>query len=84
MPVFSGNQCECVGCGLRFVNVRAFDRHRIGKHGVKDGPKRRRCLDVGEVAAAGLQPSARGWRLPPRPYKGSRSRAGAPARRAGS
>ncbi len=81
-PIRRGQRCECNGCGAVFMNVRAFDRHRTGKHGVLEGPDRRRCLDGTEVVTIGLQPSARGWRLPPHPYNGSRSRAGAPARRA--
>ncbi len=78
-----GLRCECSECGEVFTNVRAFDRHRTGKRGVDEGPKRRRCLDGREMAAVSLQLSARGWRLPPRPYNGSKSPAGQPARRAG-
>lgn len=52
---------ECVGCELEFPSVRAFDAHRVGKQGVNDGPERRRCLTIPEMAAKGWRQNARGW-----------------------
>ena len=66
------NLCRC---GLDFGSVSAFDRHRVGKHaftfseGLEMDPPcedGRRCLDVDEMAAAGMELDPRGrWRLPP-------------------
>jgi hypothetical protein len=50
-----GNQCECSVCLLRFGGVRAFDDHRVGRHGA------RRCLTVGELAELGMYVTPRGW-----------------------
>jgi hypothetical protein len=63
----------CRACGKDFASVAAFDRHRVGVHAytfrqglLLDPPAEdgRRCLDVDEVRAAGMEPDARGrWCL---------------------
>lgn len=50
-----GNRCECSVCLLRFGGTRAFDRHRVGRHGA------RRCLEPGELLALGLHDTPGGW-----------------------
>ncbi len=52
---------ECARCELLFPSVRAFDAHLMGKHGVNDGPERRRCLTIPEMTARGWRQNARGW-----------------------
>lgn len=59
----------CGGCSLDFSSVRAFDGHRVGRHGytsteglrlvppVEDG---RRCLVPGELRDAGFVQDVRG------------------------
>lgn len=53
----------CTSCGVDFGSVKAFDAHRIGKHGYtfKEGlymdPPRedgRRCLDEEEMAGSSV------------------------------
>jgi hypothetical protein len=46
----------CVACGLDFASVAAFDRHRVGRH----DPDERRCLDLPEILAAGMELDSRG------------------------
>jgi hypothetical protein len=63
----------CVTCKTDFASVAAFDRHRIGVHeytfaeGLEFEPSRedgRRCMDVDEMLAAGMEQDARGrWRI---------------------
>lgn len=55
---------ECVGCDENFVSVASFDAHRTGKHGVLEGPARRRCLTLEEMSAVGWERTERGWRHP--------------------
>jgi len=66
----------CTTCGLDFGSVRAFDAHRVGKHGYlyEEGlrmvPPRmdgRRCLSVPELEARGFVTNNYGrWSLPGR------------------
>ena len=66
----------CTACGEDFGSVGAFDAHRVGKHaydfaeGLDMEPPRedgRRCLDAGELVAAGWHKDKRGrWRQPVR------------------
>jgi hypothetical protein len=58
----------CCACNTDFSSVSAFDKHRIGKHaytysqGLKfDRPAEdgRRCMDDGEMVAAGMELDAR-------------------------
>jgi hypothetical protein len=63
----------CRACRHDFASVKAFDRHRIGRHDytLADGFRRdppvehgRRCLDVDEIRAAGMELDRRGrWQL---------------------
>lgn len=46
----------CASCGLDFGSVSAFDKHRVGGH----DPDERRCLDVAEILAAGMELDLRG------------------------
>jgi hypothetical protein len=46
----------CASCGLDFSSVSAFDRHRAGRH----EPDERRCLDMAEILAAGMELDPRG------------------------
>lgn len=63
----------CCACLKDFASVKAFDAHRVGRHPysfaeglerdppVEDG---RRCLDVDEIGAAGMELDGRGrWYL---------------------
>ena len=54
-------QCECSTCGQRFGGVVAFDAHRVGKFGVRDGVDRRRCMTTDEMLSAGLSRNGHGW-----------------------
>lgn len=36
--------------------------HRVGQHGVKEGPDRRRCLTVDEMLAKGMTSNRHGYR----------------------
>ncbi|GAB2589183.1 FDXHR family putative zinc-binding protein [Microlunatus antarcticus] len=51
---------HCTSCHESFSNAFAGDRHRIGDHGVKVGPDRRRCRTADEMLEAGLVLNARG------------------------
>ena len=57
----------CASCGEDFASVRAFDRHRVGSHEVVwslENEHGRRCLDAGEMRAAGMAPCGRGrWQI---------------------
>jgi hypothetical protein len=55
------NFCKCAACGLRFLNVRAFDKHRAG-------PSRDRgCMTTPQLSEVGLELTPEGyWRLPKR------------------
>jgi len=56
----SGNRCECTACGEYFSSIQAFDRHRVGQHGID-----RRCLTVSDLTASGWSKHTRGhWVLP--------------------
>lgn len=51
-----GDHCQCATCGQYFNSARAFDRHRIGQHGIS-----RRCRSEFEVRRAGMSRNASGW-----------------------
>ena len=61
----------CGACGLDFSSVRAFDSHRVGRHGftLAEGLRRgrevgRRCLVVHELCDVGFAQDGRGrWGL---------------------
>lgn len=50
---------HCPVCHETFTSTTAGDMHRVGKHGVKDGPNRRRCLTPLEMIDAGMGLSKR-------------------------
>jgi hypothetical protein len=59
----------CTSCDCDFSSVAAFDRHRIGTHaytnaeGLKMEPLRedgRRCMEVDEMTAAGMELNSKG------------------------
>ena len=48
---WSGLKIEhCTVCHQTFSTTAVGDAHRIGEHGVKEGPDRRRCLTAEEFA----------------------------------
>lgn len=49
----------CPACGKVFSNTTAGDAHRVGDHGVKEGPMRRRCLTTEEMRAKVYENGAR-------------------------
>ncbi len=49
------DNCTCRTCGLEFKSTAAFDKHRIGEHGVN-----RRCRTADEMGARGMAVNARG------------------------
>lgn len=60
-PKLTGNRCQCTVCGEVFSRERAFDRHRVGEHGVN-----RRCLTLGEMRARGWKRNKAGvWIMDP-------------------
>lgn len=46
---------HCTVCHETFAGTVAGDMHRVGDHGVKTGPNRRRCLTVDEMEAKGMK-----------------------------
>ncbi len=60
------NYCLCRGCGAYFLNVAAFERHRVSLQGV--GSKRV-CVQTPQMSDAGLERDPRGsFRLPKRKF----------------
>ncbi|WP_158564066.1 hypothetical protein [Jiangella anatolica] len=69
MPVFSSRGvtwsgyktelCSVLGCLKLFSNTRAGDAHRVGEHGVTEGPDRRRCLTTEEMLAKSIEKGSR-------------------------
>ena len=55
-----GDDCQCAACWEGFVNVEAFDRHRIGRY---KRPSTRRCLDKEGMHRAGMVKDEGFWRL---------------------
>lgn len=53
-----GDRNQCTGCGLYFNSSHAFEKHRVGDHGVN-----RRCLNPDEMLSKGMVLGADGfWR----------------------
>ncbi len=44
-----GDRNQCAGCGEYFNSTHAFEKHRVGAHGVD-----RRCMTADEMRAAGM------------------------------
>jgi hypothetical protein len=57
----------CGDCSLDFGSLRAFGKHRVGKHAYDysdDRPDGRRCLTTDELGRAGFAQNSRGrWSL---------------------
>ena len=57
----------CRSCNQDFGSVRAFDAHRLGRHGYlysKEQPDGRRCLTIEEMPVKGFVRNAAGrWSL---------------------
>jgi hypothetical protein len=63
---------QCRACDLKFRSEGAFNMHRTGKHGLNNGPERRRCMDEIEMLDKGMEKNAKGvWvtALMPEDYK---------------
>nr|DAF12483.1 MAG TPA: alpha-aminoadipate carrier protein [Caudoviricetes sp.] len=45
---------HCPACHETFGGTRAGDMHRVGRHGVTEGPDRRRCLTPTEMSTKGM------------------------------
>ena len=52
--VLRGDRNQCAGCGEFFNSTFAFDKHRIGSHGVHEGSERRRCMSPAEMLESGM------------------------------
>jgi hypothetical protein len=55
---------HCTACHQTFSGTTTGDKHRVGAHGVTQGPDRRRCLTVPEMRALAVA----GGKLKDRPY----------------
>lgn len=66
---WGGHRTEhCTVCHETFTGPTAGNKHRIGDHGVWDGPDRRRCLSPGEMTDRGMTMNAKGlWAMPGSP-----------------
>jgi hypothetical protein len=49
MKILRGDKNQCQGCNQYFNSIKAFDKHRTGKHGVD-----RRCMTSLEMTEAGM------------------------------
>lgn len=54
--VLRGDHNECPACGELFNSTKAFDKHRIGAHGVN-----RQCMEPDHMIAIGMAKNADGW-----------------------
>lgn len=52
----SGDRNQCPGCSVCFNSTRAFEKHRVGDHGVN-----RRCLTPTEMLERGMAKNAAGF-----------------------
>lgn len=57
----SGDRNQCSECGLLFNSSGAFDKHRIGRSGVSEGPDARRCMTQTEMRFYGMSKSNAGF-----------------------
>ena len=51
---------HCACCHGTFTCTAAGDMHRVGRHGVTDGPNRRRCLTSEAMLDKGMTRNTRG------------------------
>lgn len=57
----TGRKLEhCPVCHKTFTGTTAGDMHRVGRHGVTDGPGRRRCLTPAEMLGKGMTRNSKG------------------------
>jgi len=54
--VLRGDRCQCTVCLEYFNSTYAFDKHRIGKHGVN-----RQCMSVNRMYEAGMAINGAGF-----------------------
>ena len=60
--ILNGLKAEhCAACHETFTGTRPGDMHRVGRHGVTEGPDRRRCLTPDEMRAKGMTQDKRGY-----------------------
>lgn len=52
--------CTATGCHQTFTGSSAGDMHRVGDHGIWEGPDRRRCLTPAEMTEKGMTQNGRG------------------------
>lgn len=52
----TGDRNQCPGCSVYFNSTRAFEKHRVGSHGVD-----RRCLTPTEMLQRGMAQNAAGF-----------------------
>ncbi|WP_250532419.1 hypothetical protein [Caballeronia sp. ATUFL_F1_KS39] len=57
----TGDRNQCCECGELFNSNRAFDRHRTGTYGVRQGPDARRCLSHSEMRLLGMTKNSAGF-----------------------
>lgn len=56
-----GNRTQhCVSCHQSFNSTTAGDMHRVGDHGTRQGPNRRRCLTPDEMRHNGMTQNPQG------------------------
>ena len=56
-----GNRTQhCVSCHQSFNSTTAGDMHRVGDHGTRQGPNRRRCLTPDEMRHKGMTQNPQG------------------------
>lgn len=51
---------HCAVCHGTFTGATAGDMHRVGDHGIWEGPDRRRCLAAAEMTDKGMAQNDRG------------------------
>jgi hypothetical protein len=52
----TGDRNQCPGCDEYFNSTAAFDKHRVGQHGVD-----RRCLNADQMLAKGMAKNSAGF-----------------------
>ncbi|WP_250477625.1 hypothetical protein [Caballeronia sp. INML1] len=50
----TGDRNQCTECGELFNSNGAFEKHRVGTVGVREGPDARRCLTLSEMRMTGM------------------------------
>lgn len=59
--MYKGRAEHCTVCHETFTGSVSGDKHSVGKHGVREGPDRRRCRTVEEMQEAGMVQNKYGW-----------------------